>query len=128
MAGTQTNLSGLSMIRFFHILSKQRRLFMRFHWEFTQSTLVGRMSKSQKKFLCLDCGGDAGRIGEHYMLIDETWHLTGLRKYGMLCIEHVEKRIGRQLVVSDFNDSYLNNARTGIVSQRLAERMGLMVR
>jgi hypothetical protein len=86
------------------------------------------MSKSRKKFLCLDCGIDTGRIGEHYMLIDETWHLTGLRKYGMLCIEHVEERIGRELVTSDFNDSYLNKARTGVISQRLAQRMGLMVR
>jgi len=86
------------------------------------------VSKSRKKFLCLDCGIDTGRIGEHYMLIDETWHLTGLRKYGMLCIEHVEKRIGRELVTSDFNDSYLNKARTGVISQRLAQRMGLMVR
>ncbi len=86
------------------------------------------MSKSRKKFLCLDCGVDTGRIGEHYMLVDETWHLTGLGKYGMLCVEHVEERIGRKLVVTDFNGSYLNNARTGIVSQRLAERMGLLVR
>jgi hypothetical protein len=82
---------------------------------------------SRRKFLCLDCGVDTGRIGEHYMLVDETWHLTGLQKYGMLCIEHVEARIGRRLVPSDFNDSYLNNVRTGIISQRLASRMGLLV-
>lgn len=86
------------------------------------------MSKSRKKFLCLDCGIDTGRIGEHYMLVDDVWSLTGLGKYGMLCIEHVEQRIGRELIHSDFNDSYLNNARTGIVSQRLADRMGLLVR
>lgn len=83
---------------------------------------------SRKKFLCLDCKVDTGKIGEHYMLVDEVWHLTGLQKYGMLCVEHVETRIGRKLVVSDFNDSYLNNARTGIISQRLANRMGLLVR
>lgn len=57
------------------------------------------------------------------MLIDETWHLTGLKKYGMLCIEHVECRIGRKLVASDFNDSYLNKPRTGIISARLMQRM-----
>lgn len=82
---------------------------------------------SRKKFLCLDCGVDTGRIGEHYMLINETWSLTGLGPIGMLCIEHVEERIGRQLVPADFNDSYLNNARTGIMSQRLADRMGILV-
>ncbi|WMI33755.1 hypothetical protein SEA_PATELGO_142 [Streptomyces phage Patelgo] len=86
------------------------------------------MAKSRSKFLCLDCKVDTGKIGEHYMLVDEVWHLTGLQKYGMLCVEHVEARIGRKLVLSDFNDSYLNNARTGIISQRLAERMGLLVR
>jgi hypothetical protein len=80
---------------------------------------------SRRKFLCLDCGVDTGRIGEHYMLIDSTWTLTGLGKIGMLCVEHVESRIGRKLMSSDFNDSYLNNARTGIISQRLANRMGL---
>ncbi len=79
--------------------------------------------KSRTKFLCLDCGIDTGKIGEHYMLIDETWHLTGLRKYGMLCIEHVECRIGRKLKASDFNDSYLNKPRTGIMSARLVDRM-----
>ena len=83
------------------------------------------MSKSRRKFLCLDCGVDTGRIGEHYMLIDSVWNLTGLGKIGMLCVEHVETRIERKLQPTDFNDSYLNNARTGIISQRLANRMGL---
>lgn len=80
---------------------------------------------SRKKFLCLDCGVDTGRIGEHYMLIDETWSLTGLGKIGMLCIEHVESRIGRKLKPEDFNNSYLNRPRTGIMSFRLMTRMGL---
>lgn len=82
------------------------------------------MSKnSRKKFLCLDCGVDTGKIGEHYMLIDKTWTLTGLGKYGMLCVQDVEKRIGRRLAPADFNDSYLNKPRTGIISARLMERM-----
>lgn len=80
-------------------------------------------TKSRRKFLCLDCGVDTGKIGEHYMLIDSTWDLTGLGKYGMLCVEHVEDRIGRELNASDFNDSYLNRARTGIISNRLLSRM-----
>lgn len=79
--------------------------------------------KSRKKFLCLDCQIDTGKIGEHYMLIDETWKLTGLGKFGMLCVEHVEQRIGRKLTASDFNASYLNNYRTCIKSARLVERM-----
>lgn len=81
------------------------------------------MSKSRKKFLCLDCGVDTGKLGEHFMLIDEAWKLTGLGKFGMLCILDVEKRIGRKLLATDFNDSYLNRPRTGIVSMRLLDRM-----
>lgn len=81
------------------------------------------MSKSRKKFLCLDCSLDTGKAGEHYMLIDETWKKTGLGKVGMLCVLDVEKRIGRKLQASDFNDSYLNRPRTGIISARLLDRM-----
>lgn len=78
---------------------------------------------SRKKFLCLDCKVDTGKAGEHYMLVDDTWHLTGLQKYGMLCIECVEKRIDRKLCKTDFNNSYLNKPRTGIKSARLIDRM-----
>jgi hypothetical protein len=81
------------------------------------------MMANRRKFLCLDCNVDTGKIGEHYMLVDSTWSLTGLGKYGMLCVEHVESRIGRKLSAGDFNDSYLNNPRTGIISQRLMDRM-----
>lgn len=81
------------------------------------------MSKSRKKFLCLDCKVDTGKIGEHYMLVDSTWNLTGLGKYGMLCVADVEARIGRKLNSADFNNSYLNKFRTGIVSNRLLDRM-----
>jgi hypothetical protein len=80
-------------------------------------------TKSRRKFLCLDCKVDVGRLGEHYMLVDSTWHLTGLGKYGMLCVRHVESRIGRKLVAKDFNNSYLNRPRTGIISNLLLDRM-----
>lgn len=80
---------------------------------------------SRKKFLCLDCGVDTGRIGEHYMLKDSVWALTNLGKIGMLCIQHVESRIKRELKPEDFNDSYLNNPRTGIISMKLKDRMGI---
>lgn len=82
---------------------------------------------NRKKFLCLDCKVDTGKIGEHYMLVDETWRLTGLGSIGMLCVEHVESRIGRRLIPADFNDSYLNNPRTGLMSMKLAERMGVLI-
>jgi hypothetical protein len=80
-------------------------------------------TKSRRKFLCLDCNVDTGKSGEHYMLNDSTWSLTGLGKYGMLCVRCVERRIGRKLRSNDFNNSYLNKPRTGIISNRLMDRM-----
>lgn len=80
-------------------------------------------TKSRRKFLCLDCGVDTGKTGEHYMLVDSTWALTGLGKHGMLCVKDVELRIGRSLNEADFNNSYLNRFRTGIVSDLLMNRM-----
>jgi len=80
-------------------------------------------TKSRRKFLCLDCGVDTGKASEHYMLNDQTWQLTGLGKYGMLCIGCVERRIKRKLNAKDFNNSYLNKPRTGSMSARLLDRM-----
>ncbi|QDF17329.1 hypothetical protein SEA_BIRCHLYN_200 [Streptomyces phage Birchlyn] len=79
---------------------------------------------SRKKWLCLDCGVDTGKIGEHFFLINEVWSLTDLGHKGMLCIEHVEKRIGRRLVPADFASVWINGQRGGMKSQRLANRLG----
>lgn len=85
--------------------------------------MTKRNKNNRSKFLCLDCHLDTARHGELYMLVDSTWKLTGLGKFGMLCIEHVETRIGRKMTATDFDDSYLNRPRTGIISARLMERM-----
>lgn len=85
--------------------------------------MMGKSKNCRKKFLCLDCNLDTAKAGELYMLIDDVWRLTGLGKFGMLCIEHVEQRIGRRLIPADFNNSYLNKPRTGIMSSRLVNRM-----
>lgn len=76
---------------------------------------------SRRKWLCLDCRVDTGRIGEHYMLVDSVWAQAHNSKTGMLCVGCVEARIGRRLCAADFNDSYLN--RDLNVSMRLLERM-----
>lgn len=79
---------------------------------------------SRKKWLCLDCGLDTGKAGEHFFLIDEVWSLTGLGHLGMLCVEHVEERIGRLLVPADFSSAYINRLNFGFKSTRLMKRMG----
>ncbi|WDS51950.1 hypothetical protein SEA_PEPPERWOOD_192 [Streptomyces phage Pepperwood] len=78
---------------------------------------------SRKKWLCLDCGVDTGRIGEHFFLDMSVWSLTGLGHEGMLCVEHVEKRIGRRLVPADFTSAYINRLNNGFKSARLVSRI-----
>jgi hypothetical protein len=87
---------------------------------------VGKLAgnkNSRKKWLCLDCGLDTGKAGEHFFLNNDVWSLTGLGHLGMLCVEHVEKRIGRRLVPADFSSAYINRLNFGFKSDRLIERM-----
>lgn len=78
---------------------------------------------SRRKFLCLDCKVDTGKIHEHYMLVDSTWFAIHGSKFGMLCIGCVEARLGRTLVASDFNDSHVNNPKLYPMSSRLLNRL-----
>lgn len=79
---------------------------------------------SRKKWLCLDCKVDSGRIFEHYFLNTPLWmSLVGSNK-GMLCVGCVEKRLGRRLVPGDFTDCYLNDPKRNTMSDRLRSRLG----
>ncbi len=79
---------------------------------------------SRRKWLCLDCKVDTGKIGEHYMLVDATWQLAHDSHIGMLCIGCIETRIGRKLMPSDFNNSHVNRQQPGKTqSQRMLLRM-----
>lgn len=78
---------------------------------------------SRRKFLCLDCRIDTGKIHEHYMLVDSTWFSIHASNQGMLCIGCVEKRLGRALVSSDFNNSHVNNPKLYPMSARLLSRI-----
>lgn len=81
-------------------------------------------TKSRKKFQCIDCKIDTGKIGEHYMLIDSTWFQAHCSKTGMLCIGCLEQRLGRQLIAGDFNQSHVNiQLPTKIFSLRLLNRL-----
>lgn len=57
------------------------------------------------------------------MLVDSTWYLVHNSERGMLCVGCIEARLGRQLVATDFNDSYLNSSRSFERSARLLDRM-----
>lgn len=64
--------------------------------------------KKPNPFECMDCHKDTGASGEYYMLIDALWQSIVPDKQGMLCIECVEKRLGRRLRSLDFSPAPLN--------------------
>jgi hypothetical protein len=79
---------------------------------------------SRRKFLCMDCRVDTGKLGEHYMLVDATWNKIHNSNVGMLCIGCVEVRLGRQLTRVDFNTSHVNRPAAGkFFSTRLMNRL-----
>lgn len=80
---------------------------------------------SRRRFLCLDCGIDTGKIHEHYFVHTTLWMLAVGSISGMLCIEHLEQRIGRRLIKSDFPLVTINDPKYGPKSQRLMERMNV---
>jgi hypothetical protein len=79
------------------------------------------MTKSRRKFLCLDCKVDTGKIKEHYFIRTDLWLSVVGSKKGMLCIGCLQKRVKRPLVKADFTDCYINSPSFEPKSQRLME-------
>jgi len=50
---------------------------------------------------CHDCGVDLHDIGHYCMLTNPVWRQTGLDD-GYLCLDCIERRIGRPLRYTDF--------------------------
>ncbi len=80
---------------------------------------------SRKKWLCLDCGVDTGKAGEHYFVHTEIWLKVVGSVYGMLCIGDLESRLGRKLTKADFPLVYINDKKNGAKSIRLLNRLGV---
>lgn len=78
---------------------------------------------SRKKFLCLDCEIDTGKIHEHYFIVTDLWLSVVGSKNGMLCVGCLESRIGRLLTKFDFPDVTINNPKYEAKSQRLMDRL-----
>lgn len=78
-----------------------------------------------KAFICLDCGGNTLEMAEYYMVQDAIWNHVNPKQKGMLCIGDLEKRLGRQLVKSDFTECGLNEDNVNGIdsSKRLRNRM-----
>jgi hypothetical protein len=77
---------------------------------------------SRRKWKCIDCGVDTGKIREHYYLEDAVWNKVA-KKDQMLCVGCVESRLYRYLKSTDFTDCYLNKVNYGEKSERLISRI-----
>lgn len=78
---------------------------------------------SRRKWICLDCKEDTGKMREHYFVKTEVWMQAFHSIRGMLCIGCLEKRLGRILGPEDFTDAHINNPRLYQMSDRLRSRL-----
>ncbi|QBZ72764.1 hypothetical protein SEA_GODONK_176 [Gordonia phage GodonK] len=85
--------------------------------------MSSKSTRRRKRFLCADCGVDTGKMHEFYFVKTELWLYAMHSTDGMLCIEHLEKRLGRQLRAEDFTDASINDPRKNTMSTRLLERL-----
>lgn len=81
------------------------------------------MATNRKKFLCLDCRVDTGKIGEHYFVHLPVWLQAHTSKVGMLCIGCLEMRLGRELTKEDFPAIHVNDPKLYRMSERLLSRI-----
>ena len=66
-----------------------------------------------RRWHCRDCDIDTIAAGEYYTVSEELWASSGLGpEDGMLCLDCLEQRIGRPLIIEDF---------TGLVPDSWAE-------
>jgi hypothetical protein len=75
-------------------------------------------------FICLDCSRHTADIDEYYMVHNEVWYKVNPGGKGMLCIECLEKRLGRELNKDDFTDAPINHGafvQSDLLISRLAK-------
>lgn len=60
------------------------------------------------EWFCLDCKVDTCANQQYYMLKDAVWLTANPQRFGMLCFECVERRLGRELNRDDFADYPIN--------------------
>jgi len=81
------------------------------------------MNRSKRKWNCVDCNRCTKL--EHYFVKSEIWFISaGMSEKGMLCIDCIEVRIGRQLNSFDFTEAHINNPKTNSMTDKLRNRIG----
>jgi hypothetical protein len=73
-------------------------------------------------FLCMDCKKDTNNSNEIYSLKQRIWLRANPLIARMLCLECVERRLGRNLVADDFSRAPIN-AENAAVCPALATRL-----
>lgn len=66
-----------------------------------------RARHEDKVQICGDCGRDVRVIRSCYMLLRGLWEQYG-NGDGLLCMDCLEQRMGRQVVLDDFADTLVN--------------------
>ena len=61
----------------------------------------------RKMYACIDCGVNTADNNNYYMIHNELWAQYGA-KQDVLCFKCLEKRMGRKLKYTDFNDAPIN--------------------
>lgn len=78
---------------------------------------------------CGDCGVETNHLkaecAEWYMVWDSVWLAADGGSVDFLCIGCLEKRLGRELIPSDFSSVPLNSLSGYSRSLRLRTRMGI---
>ena len=82
-----------------------------------------KMALGSVRFLCMDCRKDTDESQEYYMLEDALWQSLVPDIDGMLCLDCVERRLGRELSHADFSSVPVNAAQA-VVCPALARRLG----
>jgi hypothetical protein len=69
----------------------------------TKEEATARERELERRGHCIDCGVNTYAIGHYYMVSDDLWASAGMEPDGgMLCLDCLEKRIGRRLTYDDF--------------------------
>ena len=67
---------------------------------------------------CKDCGKDVRNPKDMYMLEDNLWKQLGLKPGDFLCIDCLEKRLGREITQDDLKVLPINYFNTWLVENR----------
>lgn len=62
----------------------------------------------RERYACIDCSAEGKLDWDLYMVEAELWKSLGLKYSDNLCFIHLERRLGRPLVLADFTHADIN--------------------